>query len=219
MEQAIERNKGVLPVPYKTESASENENLPDLPNLPDEEQIQSEPESEDKPTTHIRTPAVHRNAARIVMSLCALCGAAAGALLHFVRGAETAPAGTAFGEVFAARLLTGAAFLSGEYILGFFAIGDILVWILPLWYSMGVGLRAASSGSLKLLPCAIIALTAAAFGAAASADFSRTLMRLSDGGTVYLESSPRRSYALRFLGYFITMTAAALLEGLFAAYT
>lgn len=209
MEEAIKQmNKGVLPVPEERPSDFE-----------ESVDTSVEFDAEDKPATHIRTPGMHRNASKIVMLISALCGAAAGVLLHFVRGFEIAPASADFSRVFIARLLAGAAFLSGEYVLGFFAIGDMLVWILPLWYGMGLGLRAASADNFKLIPCTVIALAAAAFAAAASADFSQTLMRLSNGGTVYLEASPRQSYALKFLGFFIVMIAAALLEALFVTYT
>ena len=78
---------------------------------------------------------------------------------------------------------------------------------------MGLSLRITATGAWNLLPSAILTLTAVVLGAAVSANLSQTLMRLLRGGTVYLDSSPRRSFTLAFLGFLAMTVAAAIYEG------
>lgn len=212
-------NKGALPKDYEelqiSENISGNEEIP--AETPEGSEIKAAVQSPDKPRyTHVRAPEIRRSGTRILMSLTSICGAAAGVVTALSGTASAAAAQWqgSFGEIFLRDVLIGAAFLAAEFLLGYFAFGDWLVWCMPLCFGMGVGLRYAAIGSYALLPCAAAELCAVSFAAAASAGFSRTLLRLSGGGTVYLERSPRKGYALRFLGYFTVIAAAALYEGI-----
>ncbi len=167
--------------------------------------------------THVRYPRVRRSSALIVMSLSALCGVIGGIVISRTAdvSAEMAKSLAApFGKIFLERTLLGAAFLGAEFILGFFALGDLLVWIVPLAAGLGSSLRVAATKAWILLPSSILLLFITAFGAAVSAGFSETLMTIARGGTVHLGSSPRKIFALNFLGYLAAVIACALYEGI-----
>lgn len=235
------RNRGALPVDLTEEAQiAEPTDLPDPTDLHETSQpvftvITAEEiartarserpeEAEDKPSepphetyTHVRNPAARRSSALIVMSLSALCGAVGGFIVS--RSADLSvelaqSLAKPFGAIFAERALLGAAFLAMEFILGFFALGDLLVWCVPLTAGLGLSLRVAATEKWVLLPSSIILLFLITFGAAVSAGFSETLMQISRGGTVHLGSSPRRLFTLNFLGYLAVDVACALYEGI-----
>lgn len=222
----IPHNRGALP---RDNADYEELQITDSVNEPEEREGNEPHESSaaetDKPEdtlvyTHVRTPELHRSGTRILMGFTAVCGAVAGAVTAFSGNADPAVLEALsksltgeFGTLFTRSAIIGAAFLAAEFILGFFALGDWLVWILPLCYAMGTALRVAASGTGVLLPSAAAGICAVAFAAATSAAFSQTLLRLSKGGTVYLDTSPRRSYALAFFGYAVIIAAAAVYEG------
>jgi len=219
----IPRNRGVLPL-----NNGDYEELQITDDIPeDNAQPTEEPAAKtDKPEetavyTHVRAPELRRNGTHIVMGLTAVCGAVSGAVIAFSGSADSSALEALsksltgeFGEIFIRSAVIGAAFLAAELIMGFFALGDWLVWILPLCYSMGTALRIAASGTGVLLPSAAAGICAVTFAAATSAAFSQTLLRLSGGGTVYLDTSPRKNYALAFLGYSVIIAAAAVYEGI-----
>lgn len=176
-------------------------------------------ETTEKPREHVRTPALKRHSARLLMTTAAAIGAAAGARLAF-----GLPVSAAFNEVsqslsgdfstvFFGQVILSVIFLGAEFILGFFAFGDVLVWTAPFLCAAGTVLRIAAA-TPKLLPGALLCLGAVVFGAAYSADMSGLLFRLSRGGTVHMEACPRRSYAFSFLG----CLTAAVLGALLAAF-
>ena len=185
------------------------ENIVTMPNagtLPTEYDREPEPE---KTIEHVRNPELHRNGTKLMMSVAALVGAAAGARLLFGEWESVAlTLGETFGEVFLRQTLLGALFLAAEFILGFFAFGDLAVWAAPLLCGAGVTLRIASSP--KLIPSALFCLVGVVIGAAYSADMSALLLKLTRGGTVYLDTSPRRSYVLGFAGCLAAVMLGAL---------
>lgn len=209
------RNRGALPRDYE-----ELQLIEELE--PNESEPRDEPIETDKQEalvyTHVRVPEIRRGATRILMSVTALCGAVSGAVMALTGAAdpetlEPTLSGT-IGEIFLNRTALCAIFLGAELILGFFALGDWIVWLAPLCYAMGTSLRVAASGSGLLLPSAAVSIAAVTLAAATSATLSKTLLRLSKGGTVYLENSPRRSYALAFLGYTVMTAISAVYEGI-----
>lgn len=224
---SVPHNKGALPRDYEELQISDS-----FAETGEEEQSAefigvSEFESEaDKPAeplvyTHVRTPELRRSGTRILMGITAACGAVSGAVIAYTGNADPeaveAVSGSLVGtfqELFARSALIGAVFLAAELLLGFFALGDWLVWVLPLCYAMGTALRVAVAETGILLPSSAAGVCAVAFAAATSAGFSQTLLRLSKGGTVYLDSSPRKSYILSFLGYAVIIAAAAAYEGI-----
>lgn len=218
------RNRGALPRDYEELQLVE-ELEPNEPDTRDEPAAALEPETDKQEPplvyTHVRVPEIRRGGTKILMGATALCGAVSGVVTALSGAAEPemlaavseSLEGTV-GGIFLNRAAVGAAFLGIELILGFFAFGDWIVWLAPLCFAMGTSLRIAASGSLILLPAAAAGIAAVTFAAAASATLSKTLMRLSGGGTVYLESSPRRSCALAFLGYSVTIALSAVYEGI-----
>lgn len=171
----------------------------------------------DKPNTHVRAPELHRNAAKVVMAIAALIGAAAGLRLSLGEANTAtrqiiaeASAGT-FGAVFLRQLAAGALFLAAELLLGFFAFGDFLVWSAPFLYTAGAAARLAAT-SPKQIAGTLIAIAAVTLGAAFSAELSSLLLRLTSGGTVHTGDSPRREIALKFAGCLAAVLFAAILN-------
>lgn len=170
--------------------------------------------------THVRSPELKRGEYLILMSASAVCGAVGGVILALSGKADpkalaqiSEGLSNGFGNIFFQRLIIGAAFLMAEYLLGFFALGDLFVWAAPLCCAMGLSLRIAATQSWILLPSAFVTLIAVIIGSAASSGLSRTLMRLSRGGTVHLEGSLRLKYTVNFLGYLAAVIAGAIYEG------
>lgn len=174
---------------------------------------------EDKPREHVRSPELRRHGTKLLMAVAAAVGAAAGARLIF--GEETSEAlmirvsqtldGT-FGEIFLRQTLLGTMFLAAEFVLGFFALGDLAVWTAPFLCGAGTVLRLAAS-SPKLLPGAVVCLGGVIMGAAYSADMSGLLLRLTRGGTVYMDAHPQRSYATGYLGCLTSIVLGSILTG------
>lgn len=166
---------------------------------------------------HVRHPRARRSSALIVMSLSAVCGVIGGIVISRKANLSAELAGSLakpFGAIFLERTLLGAAFLGAEFLLGFFALGDLLVWSVPLAAGLGLALRVAATEKWVLLPSSILLLLIIGFGAAVSAGFSETLMTIARGGTVHLGNSPRKVFVLNFLGYLAAVVACALYEGI-----
>lgn len=227
----IPHNRGVLPKEYTeapiAESAppiidgepeiTETDEIADVSEILDEADKPSEPEV----YTHVRAPEIRRSGTRILMGITAACGAVSGAVIAFTGKGDPAALetisrslGGTVGELFLRFVITGGSFLAAEFLLGFFALGDWLVWAVPLCYAMGMSLRVAVSGSAVLLPSAGSGICAVTLAAATSAVFSQTLLKLSRGGASYRDRSPLRGYAAAFLGYAVIIAAAAVYEGI-----
>lgn len=237
-EAAKTHNKGVLPaeIPEFTSGdlnmrssvvsgasavqAAEESNDATIELPPDEYTSADETAEYPREYTHVRSPELRRGELLILMSAAAVCGAVGGVILALSGKADPYAVeqiandlSKDFGGIFLQRLMIGAAFLLIEYILGFFALGDILVWTAPLCCAMGLSLRIAVTESWVLIPSAVVTIAAVVTGAAVSSGFSRALMKLSRGGTVHLESSPRQRFTLNFLLYLAAVIAAAIYEG------
>lgn len=199
--------------------------LPEIPEISEIVEIPDDPEPDypeySNTYKHVRSPEIRRSEQVILMSAAAVCGAVGGVLLA-LSGKAADPEVlqkladntlSGFGSIFLQRVMLGALFLGIEYLLGFFAFGDLLVWTAPLVYSLGTAFRITALKSWILLPSAIVGTVAVVLGAALSSGFSYALMRLSSGGTVYLESSPKQKLAVSFLGCLAAVIAAAIYEG------
>lgn len=218
MENVVEmpRNRGVLPkIEPNTVITYERDRIDDDDELQIPVELTNEPliTESDKPYQHVRAPEIQRGGSRIIMAVSGAIGAAAGAVMMFTGNGAEITFGE-FGEVFLGRLTVGAVMLALEFILGFFAFGDWLVWSVPLCCGMSCALRLCSAGNWAMLIGAAFTLLGIIFSAARSADFSQLLFKLSRGGAVYMESSPRKSYAVSFLGYAAAIVAGALAEGI-----
>ncbi len=151
--------------------------------------------------------------------LLGLLGAAAGAaivLLYPLEGAVL-PSSTEFLPLLTDRLLRCGAFLTAAYLLGYFAAGAVLVWILPLLCGLGAGVSAAQaviSGEPLSAVLQLISTAAVSFAAARSAGFSRLLLSIATGrgGSVITDGSTGSSYTMKFALYLMISAAAAIAE-------
>lgn len=220
MENVVEmpRNRGVLPkIEPNTVITYERKQTDDDDELQIPMELTNEPLAmeSDKPYPHVRAPEIRRGSSRILMAAAGAIGTVAGAAMIFTGNGAEITFGE-FGEVFLGRLAVGAAMLAAEFVLGFFAFGDWLVWSVPLCCGMSCALRLCAVGNWAALIGTAFSLLGIIFAAARSADFSQLLLKLSCGGAVYMESSPRKSYAISFLGYTAAVVAGALAEGISA---
>lgn len=212
------RNHGVLPnnvITYEpqTRDIDDEDELQIPAEIESVPSVSDYPES-DKSYQHVRSPEIHRSGSRILMATVGACGAVAGAITVFIGQAVPTVQNGDFGGVFLGRLAVSAIMLAAEFLLGFFALGDWLVWSVPMLCGMACGLRLCVDGNWADFIGAAFTLIGVIFAAARSADFSQLLFKLSRGGTVYMESSPRRSYAISFMGYIALIVAGALAEGI-----
>ena len=236
MEEAIMKN-GTSTLPESSAIKNENE-APQLPeNLssggvieayietPREHYIEipgeTTGETAERRRNHARSSELERGEYIFLMAATAVCGATAGAILALSGKADmsallkiTQDLSSGFGNIFFQRLIIGSALLLAEFLVGFFALGDLFVWAAPLCCAMGLSLRITATESWILLPSAIVTLIACVMGAATSSGLSRTLMRLSRGGTVHLEDSLHVKYIISFLGYLAAVLVGAIYEGL-----
>lgn len=178
----------------------------------------SSPAIADKPEP--RSLRVSRNSS-LVLWLAAVCGISGGLLSAQTVGAVEGvlfSTGGSFLALFLSRLAYGGVFLLAEYLIGFFALGEWLVWLVPLCCGLGTGLSAAAGfgrdETLLLVPPAALTLLAVVFGARCSGDFSAQLLRVVSGSRtgIVLTSEATKGYTLRFLGYLAAVAAAALFE-------
>lgn len=175
--------------------------------------------------THIRSPELHKNAPKILMCAVALIGTAAG-VLATVTGAfgekptaamsENLSAG--FWSVFSKDFLRNAACLLAELLLGFFALGDLFVWIVPLFLGLGTGLACAAFWNAALLPSAAAVILCGSFGAAFSSSFSEELRSFTTGKNRRPSENPAKSYIAKFFALLIGITLAALYKGVIAEF-
>ena len=151
------------------------------------------------------------------MTVAAGLGAAAGARLILGENAAALKplvaeaVGSSFGAVFLRQTALGAMFLAAELVLGFFALGDLIVWSAPFFYASGAVMRIISTAP-KLIPGTIITIGAVVLGAAYSADMSGLLLRMTGGGTIHTGSQPRRACAVEFAGCFAAVLLGAIIN-------
>lgn len=175
--------------------------------------------------THVRSPELRRGAAKILMSFSAILGTAAGiiAVLTGIFGENAAKLlserfSSGFQAVFTTKFPIYSCCLLTEYFLGFFALGDILVWLVPLFLGLGAGLTLSAAWSGALLPSALAAIICGIIGGALSSDFSEELRSFANGNSRRSETSLAKTFSLRFLAIFAGMTLAALYEGIIAQF-
>lgn len=232
MEDTVDlRNKGVLPENPSDnnearqihEESAASANIIKTSQISDTSEltldISDEPEYPHE-YKHVRSPELKRSEQIVLMTAAAVCGAAGGVILALSGKADPKALEklidgslNGFGSIFFQRTLIGALFLAVEYLLGFFALGDLFVWLSPLVYTLGTAFRITALRSWVLLPSGIVGVIAVIMGAALSSSFSNSLMRLSSGGTVYIESSPKQKFTVSFLGCLAAVIAAAIYEG------
>lgn len=224
MENVIDFTSGAMP---EKPSDKRSEPVPITEIIIDGETVDIAGEEPELPEeySHVRSPELRRGAGKLLMTLAAALGTAAGitAALTGIFG-ETAQSllserfSSGFRGVFGTRLPINAACLAAEFILGFFALGDILVWTIPLFLGLGTGLTLTLAWNGALLPSAIGALVCGIIGAALSSEFSEELRGFANGTNRRSDDSPAKRFTLRFLALLGGMALAALYEGIIAEY-
>lgn len=183
-------------------------------------------EETDKPVRRVRQPLLRRRGNLLLMGLASVCGAVCGGVMIFggvdipaLSRAFVLQAEGSFLSFFLSRFIYGGIFLLAEYILGYFALGEWLVWAVPLCCGTGTALTLAvsadgASGWL-LLPSAAFTTVLAVFGANTSGDMSALLLRMATGKnrSYIMSESAAKDYTLRFLGYLVLLALAGLYDG------
>lgn len=164
-----------------------------------------------------------RGGMRILLSIAALFGAAAGAIAAVTGNADSraviglsARISGNFGEIFLHRALSGGAIVLIEFLLGFFAFGDFISWIFPIFAGLGAGFFIAGVQNPVFLPSEAAVLFAVIFAGADSAIFSRKLFGLASGNRAFFRGMSAKEYSARFAFLFLSIVAAALYEGIAA---
>ncbi len=223
MENVIDFTSGNIP--EKNTDKSEKVEITEI--IVDGEVVDTVPESSEEPKeyTHVRSPELKKRAEKIFMTAVSLLGTAAAALAAVtgVFGEKPAAAlyekySAGFGGVFSGELLINCGCLAAEFILGFFAFGDLLVWLVPLFLGLGTGLTFVSFWQPSLLPSAAAVLLCGSFGAAFSSEFSVMLRDFSGGRSVRTEDFPAAAYSARFIVLLVGMLLSAAYEGIISEF-
>lgn len=221
---------------YTDDSGAERP--PDEQNQPQEKPAIAQESDEPLPAALPEKPVVYERAAHLrrtsdpfpfVCVMAAAVGAAAGIITALCFPAEGADilsgvAGSAQGGFAAAlfrRMGQAGLFLLAEYLLGYFAAGSAIVWLIPLVYGLGAGLGAAGTisagGSLWVIAAELAYTALNIMGAITSGELSRLLLRLISGDSCSVVARGRasRSYNLQFAVYLLIMLATAIAEAAF----
>ncbi len=178
-------------------------------------------------SSHIRSPFMKRHGRLLGMLAAAAIGIMLGAAVAVLpeRGdlsaAAIARTDGSFLHLMLLRLIQTGVILAAEYIAGYFALGNWLVWTAPLISGLGTGLSAAYmciSGDtallVLLLPSTVGSAALCGFGANASAEFSELLLRLVSGNknSIVMAGSSSRAYTLRFGAYLAILLGLSIYE-------
>ena len=180
----------------------------------------SAPISEQVQESAHSAPRVERRTS-VALWLAAICGVAGGIIAAGAGGStETllCSGGGSFLALFLDRLLYCGAFLLAEYLLGFFALGEWVAWLVPLLCGLGagysaVGLLGIKGGGLLLVPAAL-SLVCVVFGAAKAERFSAQLLRVVSGSRtgIVLTNGSLREYTAGYFGCAVLAVISALVE-------
>ena len=181
------------------------------------------PETSDPPRA-VRRSYRRRNGIPPMYTLTAVAGLIAGVL-----AAASLPAGAdlsgnilfcsgSFLEILLKKLAWSGVFLLAEYICGFFALGRLLVWLVPLVCGLGTGaaLGAAfllnGADALWMVPGCAVCTAVIVFSAKTSAEMSAQLLRLvsTNKNSIVSTSPAAGEYTLRFLVSLAILSACAI---------
>lgn len=195
----------------------------DKPAHTEEKTHQPISETAEKPRAY-SAPAV-RQTSTAALWLAALCGLAGGMAAVAVGGEGFSAADTVMGcaegsflSMFVSRLAYCAVFLGAEYLLGFFALGEWLLWIVPLLCGLGTGFSAAAlfgeKGWGALLCPALLTVATTVAGAVRAERFSAQLLRVVSGSRtgIVLTDGSVRGYTAGYLGCLALAVLTAIIE-------
>lgn len=190
--------------------------------LPDRDSEKEYPQSTELPRASVRRSVEYRLPVCAAASVLGIVVGVAIALFFPLEGVDISNSVAASGGDFITALLSRVvqcgAFLTAEYLLGYFAGGGVVVWAVPMIFSMGAGLSvaggvAAGGSALMILP-AVIFIAVLVAGASASWEFSSVLLRLLSGNTVSVVTRGNAShfYDMRFGIYLAAIFAVSIAE-------
>lgn len=207
---------------------------------PQEKLETQEPQNPDEPlpAASPERPVVYQRAANLrrtsdlrplICAAAAVAGVAAGIITALCFPAEGADilSGVAggtqggFAAVLFRRMGQAGLFLLSEYLLGYFAAGNAVVWLIPLVYGLGAGLGAAGTisagGSPWVIAPELVYTVLSVVGAITSGELSKLLLRLISGDSCSVVARGRasRGYNLQFALYLLIMLAIAIAEAAF----
>lgn len=177
--------------------------------------------SESEENTHERSVAPTKGSARAIMTVTAILGAAAGVILAFNGKADAAAVSAVmerisgdFLNIFVRRMIFGAIMVAAEFLLGFFAFGDFISWVVPVVSGMGAGFFLGVVKNPVFLPSEIVTLIAVIMFGANSALFSRRLLGLAAGNRAFSRGMTVFEYLGRFFIAVVAIAVAAVYEGI-----
>ena len=177
--------------------------------------------SQTEENTHEHSAAPTKGSARAIMTVTAIFGAAAGVILALNGKADAAAVSAVmeritgdFLNIFVSRMIFGAIMLTAEFLLGFFAFGDFISWVVPVVSGMGAGFFLGVVKNPVFLPSEIVTLIAVILLGANSALFSRRLLGLAAGNRAFSRGMTVFEYLGRFFLALIAVTVAAVYEGI-----
>lgn len=148
----------------------------------------------------------------LIMTSVAICGAITGAIAAYGQG-YTITSDQPFLWLFARRLAVGGIFLIAEYLMGYFALGEWVVWLAPLLCGMNAGATLVCAG-LPMLPSLAGTMVLTVLAANRSGELSSLLLRLVKGDNcVIMAGSAASGYTVSFAAYSAVLIALSLVEG------
>lgn len=168
----------------------------------------------------------HRHDSRPFAIVAAVIGVLAGVIIalffpisggDFLSGVAASAEG-GFAAVLFRRLGQVGVFLLIEFLLGYFAAGGAVVWIVPFFYGLSAGLTSAgviaAGGSAWVIVPELVYMVAITIAANTSGELSALLLRLVSGesGSVVMRGRASRSYDLQFAVYLLAILTAAMIE-------
>lgn len=169
---------------------------------------------------------VHRRDSRPFAIAAAVIGVLVGVVMalffplsggDFLSGVAASAEG-GFAAALFRRLGQAGIFLLAEFLLGYFAAGGAVVWIVPFIYGLSAGLAsagvAAAGGSAWVIVPELLYTAIITAAANTSCELSSLLLRLVSGesSSVVTRGRASRSYDLQFAVYLLAMLAVALIE-------
>lgn len=123
-----------------------------------------------------------------------------------------------FLEILLSKLAWGGAFLLAEYLCGYFALGNLIVWLAPLLCGLGTGAALGAAflqngmDALWLVPGCAVCAAVVVFAARTSADMSAQLLRLisTNKNSIVSTSPAAGEYTLRFLVCLAILSACSI---------
>lgn len=184
------------------------------------------PEESSEPTYERAVYTAYRRDSRPLTIVVAVVGVLLGVITalffplsggDFLSGVAASAEG-GFAAALLRRLGQVGVFLLLEFLLGYFAAGGAVVWIVPFIYGLSAGLSAAgvaaAGGSAWVIVPELLYTVIITAAANTSTELSSLLLRLVSGesSSVVTRGRASRSYDLQFAVYLLVILTVAIIE-------